>query len=259
MDCMNNDGSINSTDYFPINSDEPLPPNPLLEEHAIGSGHRTQTVSNKTDLNLVSYHACSCYSQLLVYWRSLLSFSLLFYRPFVLSFFNFRVYLSWRFSLALALFFFLVQSTCLLQFWNSTFVYPCVLFCFISHCIYGKVFALVLALKFVLLSLTILTILEFAIIIYCYLLLNAFNITDYSNRINWQLFVDICRRRPLSTMIFSNQKRRWVKWPCPRRKATLTRIFRWSISIGNRALSWTLTHSPCRLTAMQENRWDWSR
>lgn len=106
MDCMNNDGSINSTDYFPINSDEPLPPNPLLEEHAIGSGHRTQTVSNKTDLNLVSYHACSCYSQLLVYWRSLLSFSLLFYRPFVLSFFNFRVYLSWRFSLALALFFF---------------------------------------------------------------------------------------------------------------------------------------------------------
>ena len=145
MDCMNNDGSINSTDYFPINSDEPLPPNPLLEEHAIGSGHRTQTVSNKTDLNLVSYHACSCYSQLLVYWRSLLSFSLLFYRPFVLSFFNFRVYLSWRFSLALALFFFLVQSTCLLQFWNSTFVYPCVLFCFISHCIYGKVFALVLA------------------------------------------------------------------------------------------------------------------
>jgi len=51
-DCMDADYRINSTAYFPIDSDEPLPPNPLLEEHAHGSGHQDSAGSNKTDLNL---------------------------------------------------------------------------------------------------------------------------------------------------------------------------------------------------------------
>ena len=55
-DCMDADYRINSTAYFPIDSDEPLPPNPLLEEHAHGSGHQDSAGSNnKTDLNLVSF------------------------------------------------------------------------------------------------------------------------------------------------------------------------------------------------------------
>jgi len=51
-DCMDDDFSIPSATYFPVGSDDPLPPNPLLEEHAHGSGHETHNLSSKADLNL---------------------------------------------------------------------------------------------------------------------------------------------------------------------------------------------------------------
>ena len=44
-------------DFFPLNSDEPLPPNPLLEEHALHGNHaqtnETITINNKMSINLV--------------------------------------------------------------------------------------------------------------------------------------------------------------------------------------------------------------
>lgn len=54
-DCMDDDFSIPSATYFPVGSDDPLPPNPLLEEHAHGSGHETHNLSSKADLNLVNF------------------------------------------------------------------------------------------------------------------------------------------------------------------------------------------------------------
>jgi hypothetical protein len=44
---------------FPLDSDEPLPPNPLLEEHALHGSHGqengTVVISNKMSINLVSF------------------------------------------------------------------------------------------------------------------------------------------------------------------------------------------------------------
>ena len=44
-------------DFFPLDSDEPLPPNPLLEEHALHGNHaqtnETITINNKMSINLV--------------------------------------------------------------------------------------------------------------------------------------------------------------------------------------------------------------
>lgn len=43
---------------FPLDSDEPLPPNPLLEEHALHGSHNqdnaTIVISEKMSINLVS-------------------------------------------------------------------------------------------------------------------------------------------------------------------------------------------------------------
>ncbi len=48
----------NVADFFPEDSDVPLPPNPLLEEHALHGGHvqnETININNKMSINLVSF------------------------------------------------------------------------------------------------------------------------------------------------------------------------------------------------------------
>ena len=49
--------SCGISDFFPLDSDEPLPPNPLLEEHALHGNHaktnETININNKMSINLV--------------------------------------------------------------------------------------------------------------------------------------------------------------------------------------------------------------
>ena len=50
--------SCQISDFFPLDSDVPLPPNPLLEEHALHGSHaqtnETIPINNQMSINLVS-------------------------------------------------------------------------------------------------------------------------------------------------------------------------------------------------------------
>ncbi len=65
----------NVANFFPEDSDVPLPPNPLLEEHAVHGGHvqnETININNKMSINLVSF--------LFIFFKSIHTYQLIFFQ-----------------------------------------------------------------------------------------------------------------------------------------------------------------------------------